>query len=97
MRKHLERLHREPAPPVAGSWHREVTQVVGWGAYVSGMGFNSSAMASSPLPSAKLLSIHPATDTSFPLFIHSLLHLFKYLPYILMKTYFYYWMPQRIL
>ena len=49
-RKHLGRLPGKPAPPVAGSWHRGVTQVVEWGADVSGMSFNPGAVTSSPLP-----------------------------------------------
>ena len=49
MRRLLERLSREPAPPVAGSWRREVTQVAGWGACVSGMSSNPVAMAFQPL------------------------------------------------
>lgn len=90
MRKHLERLHRKPAPPVAGSWHRAVTQVVGWGAYVSGMSFNSVTMVSSPLQTAKLLSMHSTINAVFPSFIHSLFPLSKYLLYTPKKTFFFF-------
>lgn len=76
---HLERLYRKPAPPVAGSCHREVTQLVEWGAYTSGMSFNTVAVTPSPLQTAKLLSIHSAINAFFPFihpFIASLIQIF---------------------
>lgn len=76
---HLERLYRKPAPPVAGSCHREVTQLVEWGAYISGMSFNTVAVTPSPLQTAKLLSIHSAINAFFPFihpFIASLIQIF---------------------
>lgn len=84
MRKHLERLHRTPAPPVAGSWHRAVTQVVGWGVYVSGMSFSLVVM----LPHhSRLPSCYQCIQLLMQSFLPLLFHLFKYLFYTPKKTF----------